>query len=74
MLWGFTPAYALNKDDISAECACVIEAKTGKVLFEKNKNKQHAMASTTKIMTGIIALEETNPDDIITMSITAPNK
>ena len=71
MLWGITPAYALNKDDISAECACVIEAKTGKVLFEKNKNKQHAMASTTKIMTGIIALEETNPDDIITMTITA---
>lgn len=70
---GNADAYALTQDDISAECACVIEAKTGKVIFEKNKDTRHAMASTTKIMTGIIALEESKPDDIVTMSYQASN-
>lgn len=64
-------AYAVSPEDISAECACLIEQKTGKVLFSKNKDLKHAMASTTKIMTAIIALEESDPDDIVTMSATA---
>ena len=39
----------------SAECACVINALTGDVVFSKNMNQKHAMASTTKIMTAIVA-------------------
>lgn len=58
-------AYA---SDISAEYACVIESKTGKVLYEKNADMRAAMASTTKIMTAIIALENAKPDDIVTVS------
>lgn len=64
-------AFALSENDISAECACLIEAKTGKVLFSKNKDLKHAMASTTKIMTAIIALEECDPNESVCMSATA---
>lgn len=53
---------------ISAECACVIDALTGRVIYEKNMNKQHTMASTTKIMTALVALENSKFDDIVTVS------
>lgn len=41
----------------SAVGGCVIESSTGRVLFEKNKDKKLPMASTTKIMTAITAIE-----------------
>lgn len=66
-----TGVYAISSDDISAECATVIELKTGKTLFSKNAKTRHAMASTTKIMTAIIALENSSLDDIVTMSANA---
>ncbi len=46
----------------SAVGSCVLEGSTGRVLFEKNKDKKLAMASTTKIMTAITAIE--NCDDL----------
>ena len=46
--------YAL---DVSAKSAILIEAKTGKVLFAKNEHAKMSMASTTKIMTALLALE-----------------
>ncbi len=49
-------------EDISAKCAVVINADTGSVLFEKNADTHHAMASTTKIMTALITLESGDPD------------
>lgn len=64
-------AFALTDTDISAECACLIEAKTGKILFSKNKDLKHAMASTTKIMTAVIALEECDPNEPVCMSASA---
>lgn len=48
---------ALSENDISAECAVLISEQTGTVLFAKNEHKSHSMASTTKIMTSIIAVE-----------------
>ena len=41
----------------SAVSSCVLETTTGRVLFGKNKDKKLAMASTTKIMTAITAIE-----------------
>lgn len=58
----------------SAECACVINAMTGDVVFSKNLNKQHAMASTTKIMTAIVAIERCNMDEIVVVSANAANQ
>lgn len=41
---------------------------TGEVLFAKNEHKKLSMASTTKIMTSLIALEEATPDKEITVT------
>ena len=45
---------------ISAECAIVLDASTGRVLYEKNANKQSLIASTTKIMTALVVCEQCN--------------
>lgn len=43
---------------ISASSAVVMVAQTGEVLYEKNAHTRRSMASTTKIMTSLIALEK----------------
>ncbi len=48
------PARAL---DVSARSAIVIEAETGRVVFEKDADTRRPMASTTKIMTALVAIE-----------------
>ncbi len=45
---------------VSSDCAILIDADTGKVLYDKSSTKKHANASTTKIMTTILALENTS--------------
>lgn len=47
---------------VSAQSAVLMCVNDGKVLFSKNENKQLSMASTTKIMTTLIALEAATPD------------
>lgn len=54
--------------EINAVGAILIDAKTGQVLYEKNSNKQLAPASTTKIMTAIIAIESNRLDEKTTIS------
>ncbi|MBQ3553516.1 MAG: D-alanyl-D-alanine carboxypeptidase [Clostridia bacterium] len=53
---------------VSAKYACVLDAQTGKILYEKNAYDRHSMASTTKIMTALVALERGNTEDIVTVS------
>nr|MBP9500065.1 D-alanyl-D-alanine carboxypeptidase [Acetoanaerobium sp.] len=43
--------------DISAEAAILIEIDSGEILYEKNANAPMYPASTTKIMTALLALE-----------------
>ena len=45
---------------VSAYSAVVIEADSGRVIFEKNPDERMPMASTTKIMTALLCLEEGN--------------
>lgn len=52
----------------SADCACLINGITGEVIFSKDMNTRHAMASTTKIMTAIIAIEQCGMDEKVTVS------
>jgi len=54
--------------DINARSAIVIDFDSGRVLYEKNAYQKRPMASTTKIMTAIIALEYGNLDDVVTVS------
>lgn len=54
------PAFAAL--GVSAQSAVLMCANNGEVLFAKNENKQLSMASTTKIMTSLIAIEAAVPD------------
>ena len=54
--------------DVTARNAVVIEAATGKVLYQRNKDIITYPASTTKIMTLIMALEHGNLDQQFTAS------
>lgn len=45
---------------ISAEKAIVLDAVTGRVLYEKNADERSLIASTTKIMTALIVCEQCN--------------
>ena len=42
---------------MAAKGAVLIDAKSGRVLFGQNENERFPMASTTKIMTALLALE-----------------
>lgn len=61
----------LDAPSIKAESAILVDMKTGRVLYSKNADEQRFPASTTKIMTAVLALEYGNLDDTVTASITA---
>ena len=42
---------------ISAKSAILVDAESGRVLFEKNADERSPIASTTKIMTGLLVCE-----------------
>lgn len=48
---------AVSPVSVSARSAIVIEADSGRVVFEKDADTRRPMASTTKIMTALVALE-----------------
>lgn len=52
---------------LSAKAAVVIDADTGDTLFEHNADEQMPMASTTKIMTALVALGEGDLDRVYTV-------
>ncbi|MCM1252863.1 MAG: D-alanyl-D-alanine carboxypeptidase [Clostridium sp.] len=51
-----------------AQAAVLMDADSGRVLYGKNESEMLPMASTTKIMTCILALEYGNLDDIVEVS------
>ncbi len=53
----FVAANDVSINNISANSACLMEAESGKIIYSKNGSKRMPMASTTKVMTAIIALE-----------------
>ncbi len=52
---------------ITGESGIVMEASTGIVLYEKNINDVHYPASITKIMTALLAIENCEMDEIVTI-------
>lgn len=59
--------------EITADGAIVIEASTGSILYEKNIFEKFYPASTTKILTTLVALENSEPNEIVTVSYAADN-
>lgn len=58
MLFSITTKAVEKPKELYAQSAVLMDADSGRILFEKNGNKQRPMASTTKIMTCILALEK----------------
>lgn len=53
---------------LNAKYACLSDATSGRVLYEKDSTTKAAMASTTKIMTALLVLESNKENDIVTVS------
>lgn len=58
--------YSAEIPAISARSSVVINAETKEILYEKNSHEKLSMASTTKIMTSILALESGRLNDVVT--------
>ena len=56
---------------LSARSAILLEAESGRILFEKDAELRLPMASTTKIMTALLALEHCKPDEVVTVPVEA---
>lgn len=54
--------------DVSSESAVVMEASTGTILYSKNMDEQLYPASITKIMTTLLAIENSDLDEVVTFS------
>ena len=61
----------MAQGETSAKAACVLELETGRVLFAFNESSRLPMASTTKVMTALLAIENGSPEDSVTCSVNA---
>lgn len=57
-----------EKLSLNARAAVLMDADSGRILYGKNETMAFPMASTTKIMTLIVALEHNEPDQIVMAS------
>lgn len=71
-----TPAEAVSiagwpeAPEVTSETAVMIDAETGAVLYDKGMNEYRYPASITKIMTLLVAIENSSPKDIVTFTET----
>ena len=65
-----TPGHAQEPEpgELYAQAAVLMDADSGRVLYDKNGAQVLAMASTTKIMTCILALELADPQETVEIS------
>lgn len=69
--WLFYPAQPIHASadipSISAESAALIDVQSGRILYEKEGDKKMRIASLTKTMTAIVAIEAGNLKDVVTV-------
>lgn len=76
LLSNVPPAYALSTSsppEIHGTGAYLIDVQSGQTLYSKNGDLPLQPASTTKIMTGLLAIENGKLDDVVTLSSTLLN-
>lgn len=59
---------------LTSDCAVLVDASTGKTIYNKRGSTKHANASTTKILTCILALEQASLSDKVTVSQNAASQ
>ena len=57
-----------NELEIDSKIAVAYDRASGRVIWGKDENKRSTMASTTKIMTAIVTLENSNLEDVVKVS------
>lgn len=57
--------------DITSEAAILMDVDSGTILYAKNATQKMYPASTTKLMTALLTVENSEPEDIITFSSNA---
>jgi len=70
-LWGGVPVVAASPPSISSLSAVVYEPESGLVLYEKDPDTPRPMASTTKLMTALLAAECLDPEAVVTVPAAA---
>lgn len=66
----YSTSYAHPEEEliINSEAAILINAKSGQILFHKNASRQMYPASITKMITGIVAIEQGDLADSVSVS------
>ena len=64
------PTDKVSTDDIIlySSAACVMDVDSGEILYYKNMDDRHYPASITKVLTGLLLIENAKLDDVITFS------
>ena len=60
--------YAVEGLSVDAKSALIVEKNTGNIVYEKDKDEKIYPASTTKILTAIIVIENCDLDDVAKVS------
>lgn len=68
LLFFASPGSAREEAVITSESAVLMDKDSGRVLYARNPHVRRPIASITKIMTGILALELGNLDDVVVVS------
>lgn len=63
LTWFPLSAHGAGTPGVSASCAILVDAESGRVLMEKNAHEERAIASITKLMTALVAVESTSDLD-----------
>lgn len=61
-----------SEPSVSADSAVLMDAATGEILYSKNMNTAYPPASTTKVMTALLTLENCKLDDVVTVGKKPP--
>lgn len=64
LLCGFASASASSVSESAAACI-LVEASSGRTLYEKNADERMLIASTTKIATALVVLSQCAPEDVV---------
>ena len=73
MIIGIQTISFASEVNLNSEAAILVEISTGRIIYEKNSTKKLYPASTTKILTAILVIENSNLDDIVTVRQSALN-